>query len=217
MVCPEVRVFIGYDPREAVAYHTCVQSIISTARDPNNLMFTPLRGERRDGSNDFIYARFLVPYLCGFKGRAIFMDGDMIVRAPIEDLADLCPLDQGVAVVKHDYKTKHPIKYLGNRNDDYPRKNWSSVIVWNCGFYPHRVLTPDFVGKASGEYLHRFSWLSDEHIADLPREWNRLALEENLTPADKLRHYTIGTPCFPDYADTDDEWWKHYRDAITPL
>jgi hypothetical protein len=216
VVREEVRIFIGFDPREAVAYHTCVQSIIEHARDPNRLSFTPIRGERRDGSNDFIYARFLVPYLTGYKGKAVFLDGDMIVRAPIEDLVDLCPWNKGVAVVKHDYKTKYPIKYLGNKNGDYPRKNWSSVVVWNCGFYPNRVLTPEFVDKASGEYLHRFHWLSDEHIHALPKEWNRLALEEELTPEDKLRHYTIGTPCFEDYKDTDPEWWGHYRNAIAP-
>ena len=81
-----MRVFVGFDPREAVAYHACVQSIIETARDPLALQFTPVTGPLRDGSNAFIYARFLVPHLCGFSGFAVFLDGDMVVRAPIEDL-----------------------------------------------------------------------------------------------------------------------------------
>jgi hypothetical protein len=141
-----VRVFIGFDPREAAAYHTCVQSIIETCSRPEELQFTPVTGERRDGSNAFIYARFLVPYWCDFKGEAVFLDGDMIVRSDIRELSGM--VNHGVAVVKHAYTTKHPIKYLGNKNEDYPRKNWSSVIWWNCGFYPNRILHPDFVASA---------------------------------------------------------------------
>jgi hypothetical protein len=212
-----LRIFIGFDPREAAAYHVCVQSIIETCSEPHRLQFTPVRGERRDGSNDFIYARFLVPYWCGFKGKALFIDGDMLVRSDVSELFATPMAYKGVCVVKHDYKTKHPTKYLGNPNPDYPRKNWSSVVLWDCGFMPHRVLTPDHVAKATGAWLHRFSWLSDEQIGDLPREWNRLALEEDLTPGDKLRHYTIGTPCFAEYADTDAEWHQTYRRAIAPL
>lgn len=214
-----MRVFIGYDPREAVAYHACVQSIIETARNPVDLSFTPVTGPRRDGSNDFIYARFLVPYLCGYSGSALFVDGDMIVRAPIEDLFALGRLDKGACVVKHDYKTKHPIKYLGNKNEDYPRKNWSSVVLWNCGYMPNRVLTPEYVATQSGSHLHRFAWLSDRQIGDLPQEWNRLAMEQEIKPDDKLLHYTIGTPCFAEYAGCDgaEHWYATYRRMIAPL
>lgn len=215
-----VPVFIGYDAREAVAYHVCQQSIIDNCSDPSRLEFHPVMGERRDGSNDFIYARFLVPYLCGFGGYAIFMDGDMIVRGDVVKLADEgVPLGMGVRVVKHDYQTKHPVKYLGYPNEDYPRKNWSSVVVWDCGFYPHRVLTPTFVANATGAYLHRFSWLKDDQIAELPDSWNRLVMEQPVRASDALLHYTIGTPCFTDYADCDhaEEWWATYRRAIKPL
>jgi hypothetical protein len=212
------RIFIGYDPREAVAYHTCVQSIIDTARDPLALSFTPVTGPMRDGSNAFIYARFLVPYLCGFSGVALFLDGDMTVRAPIEDLFALTRLDVGACVVKHDYKTKHPTKYLGNKNEDYPRKNWSSVTLWNCGYFPNRVLSPEYVQTQTGSHLHRFGWLSDHQIGDLPTEWNRLVLEQDVEPTDKLLHYTIGTPCFAEYADCDaaEDWHAAYRRATTP-
>lgn len=214
-----MRIFIGYDTREAVAYHTCVQSIIDTARDPKQLTFTPITGERRDGSNDFIYARFLVPSLCGFRGTALFVDGDMIVRHPVEDLFALERPYVGASVVKHDYKTKHPVKYLGNKNDDYPRKNWSSVILWQCGYAPNRKLTPEFVAKQTGSYLHRFGWLSDEQIGELPQEWNRLVLEQGVQPTDKLLHYTIGTPCFAEYADCDhaEEWHDTLGRALAPI
>ena len=213
-----LRIFIGYDPREASAYHVCQQSIIEHAKDKNRLQFHPVCGERRDGSNDFIYARFLVPYVCQFMGQALFIDGDMIVRTDIAELFDQNELGfKGVRVVKHNYKTKYPSKYLDNKNEDYPRKNWSSVILWNCSYWPNRTLTPEVVANATGDYLHRFMWLQDHEIGELPREWNRLVLEEPMTQQDKLRHYTIGTPCFPEYADTDQEWWDVYSRMIAPI
>jgi hypothetical protein len=207
-----IRVFIGYDPREAVAYHTCVQSIVENTKA--HVSFHPVRGERRDGSNDFIYARFLVPWLSGFSGTSIFLDGDMIVRGDIAELYAQRRGDLGVQVVQHDYKTKYPVKYLGNKNEDYPRKNWSSVILWNNAYFPNRKLTPEFVASKPGSFLHRFLWLNDGQIGALPSEWNRLVLEQDVKPDDKLLHYTIGTPCFTDYPDA--EWQRVYERAITP-
>jgi len=214
------RIFIGYDPREAVAYHVCQQSIIEQSPDPTKLEFIPVCGARRDGSNDFIYARFLIPHLCGYRGRALFLDGDMIVRRPVEELFEHCKTGAGVSVVKRpDYATKHPTKYLGNPNENYPRKNWSSVILWECGYFPNRKLTPEFVATQSGSYLHRFGWLTDAQIGDLPEEWNRLVLEEPTSDNDALLHYTIGTPCFAEYADCDraEEWYAVYGRMVAPL
>jgi hypothetical protein len=215
-----IRVFIGYDKREASAYHVCQQSIIENCSEPNRLQFTPITGEQRDGSNAFIYARFLVPHYCGFKGSAIFLDGDMVVMGDITELWERRhALYVGCSVVPHDYQTKHPVKYLGYPNKDYPRKNWSSVIVWNCDYYPNRVLTPKFVQEATGEYLHRFQWLKDDQIGLIPDKWNRLVLEQEIQPDDKLLHYTIGIPAFQEYADCDgaEHWWKTYRNAFTPI
>lgn len=213
------RIFVGYDPREAVAYHACVQSIIEHCPDKHLLQFTPVSGEQRDGSNAFIYARFLVPYWCGFRGKALFIDGDMLVRTDIGELFREQLMGYGAAVVKHDYKTRHPVKYLGNPNADYPRKNWSSVMLWDCGFFPNRCLTPDFVASKDGAYLHRLSWLADHQILGLPDTWNKLVLEQELEADDKLRHWTIGTPCFAEYADCDgaDEWHQTYKRMIAPL
>lgn len=216
-----LRVFIGHDVREASAYHVCQESIISTASRPEELCFTPVTGERRDGSNDFIYARFLPPYWCGYKGMAIFMDGDMIVRGDIFELERLALSNSGVgvSVVKRpDYQTKFPTKYLGNKNENYPRKNWSSVMVWNCEFSANKVLTPTFIAASSGAFLHRFKWLQDTEIGDLPRAWNRLVLEETVRDEDQLLHYTIGTPCFPEYATLEhsDEWHAMRRRMNAP-
>ena len=211
-----IPVFVGYDPREAIAFHTCVNSIIRHATQPVAIhpvalnLFRDYSETHTDGSNHFIYTRFLVPYLMRWQGWAIFIDGDMIVRDDITKLWQLRETNKDVMVVKHDYKTRMPVKYLGAKNEDYPRKNWSSVIVWNCNSFPNRRLTPEFVQKSTGSFLHRFSWLDDERIGELPPEWNWLPDEYGPNSDAKLLHYTLGTPCFHEFADTPqaDEWHR---------
>lgn len=211
-----IPIFIGYDPREAVAYHVCVNSIIRHASQPVNI--TPLAlstlGDytetHSDGSNQFIYSRFLVPYLMDYQGWAIFIDGDMLLRGDIAELWKLQDQYCDVMVVKHDYETKMTEKYMGSKNENYPRKNWSSVILWNCQSWPNRKLTPEFVQKQTGSYLHRFTWVEDERIGELPKGWNWLPDEYGTNSDAKLLHYTLGTPCFHDFATTPmaDEWHR---------
>ena len=211
-----IPVYIGYDPREAVAFHTCANSIIRHASQPVAIvpvalnLFSDYKETHTDGSNHFIYTRFLVPHLQEYTGWAIFIDGDMIVRDDIVKLWELQNLYMDVMVVKHDYKTRMPVKYLGAKNENYPRKNWSSVILWNCNSFPNRQLTPKFIQKSTGSELHRFSWIEDKRIGELPPEWNWLPDEYGPNPAAKLLHYTLGTPCFHEFADTPmaDEWHK---------
>ena len=211
-----IPVYIGYDPREAVAFHTCANSIIRHASQPVAIvpvalnLFSDYEETHTDGSNHFIYTRFLVPHLQEYTGWAIFIDGDMIVRDDIVKLWELQNLYMDVMVVKHDYKTRMPVKYLGAKNENYPRKNWSSVILWNCNSFPNRQLTPKFIQKSTGSELHRFSWIEDKRIGELPPEWNWLPDEYGPNPAAKLLHYTLGTPCFHEFADTPmaDEWHR---------
>jgi lipopolysaccharide biosynthesis glycosyltransferase len=211
-----IPIFIGYDPREAIAYHTCVNSIIRHASQPVAIMplaLNLLQGYNEthtDGSNHFIYSRFLVPHLMGFSDWAIFIDGDMILRDDIVKLWNLRELSMDVMVVKHDYKTRMTEKYLGSKNEDYPRKNWSSVILWNCSSFPNRRLTPEFIEKATGAQLHRFSWIDDKRIGELPKEWNWLPDEFGSNPDAKLLHYTLGAPCFHEFATTPqgEEWHR---------
>jgi len=211
-----IPIFIGYDPREAIAYHTCVNSIIRKATAPvslNPLALNLLNGykeQHNDGSNHFIYSRFLVPHLTNYNGWAIFLDGDMILRTDIQELWKLRDESKAVMVVKHDYKTRMPVKYLGAKNEDYPRKNWSSVILWNCGHPANRIVTPEYVQNATGAQVHRFSWLSDYEIGSLPIEWNWLPDEFGANSNAKLLHYTLGTPSFHEFATTPmgDEWHR---------
>jgi lipopolysaccharide biosynthesis glycosyltransferase len=212
-----IPIFIGYDPREAIAYHVCANSIIRHSSQP--ISFNPLalnimkdyKEQHTDGSNHFIYSRFLVPHLMQYKGWAIFMDGDMLLRDDINNLWALRDETKAVQVVKHDYKTRLTEKYLGSKNEDYPRKNWSSVILWNCGHPANAVVTPEFVQNATGAQVHRFTWLDDSLIGELPVEWNWLDIEYNHNHNAKLVHYTLGTPCFHEFADRGsfaNEWHR---------
>jgi hypothetical protein len=215
----KISMVVGFDQREAIAYHVFCQSVLEKCSLP--VQFLPLsinslanyRETHTDGSNKFIYSRFLTPFLMDWKGWAIFADGDMVCRSDIHDLWSLRDESKAVLVVKHDYMTKANTKYLGNKNENYPRKNWSSLVLWNCSHSANRLLTPDFIQSQPGSYLHRFSWLSDELIGNLPAEWNWLATEYEDNYDANLVHYTLGTPCFKEYSDSAmaDEWMACYE------
>ncbi len=216
-----INLYVGYDEREAIAYHVFCHSVIKNTSIP--VKITPLvlsqlkefNETHQDRSNDFIYSRFLTPYLNEFDGWAIFADGDMICQADLKELIGMADPNKALLVVKHDYQTKASIKYLGNINENYPRKNWSSVILWNCSHPKHKILTPEFVSNQTGKFLHRFSWLDDNDIGELPVEWNWLACEYEKNTEAKLIHYTLGTPCFKDFRDTDmaEIWYDYYESA----
>jgi len=220
-----VNIVVGFDQREAIAYHVFCQSVIDRSSLP--VQFLPLspRGisdyveTHQDGSNVFIYRRFLTPYLMDYQGWALFADGDMICNSDIANLWRMRDASKAVMVAKHDYKTKAATKYLGNKNEDYPRKNWSSVILWNCGHPANRVLTPKFVQSQTGAFLHRFHWLKDEDIGEIPKEWNWLAVEYESKEGVDLIHYTLGTPCFKAYRDCDmaARWHEAFEQTISGM
>lgn len=220
--CYPIQLFAGFDEREEVGYHAFCSSVIHRATVPVSI--TPLSlgtvqrlyGEgHRDGTNGFIYLRFLIPYLMNFEGFAIFCDGaDMVVDADIAELAALYDPYKAVQVVKHDYRTKHPRKYVGTAmeapNGDYPKKNWSSVMLINCSHYAWREMTPERVASLPGGYLHRFEFIPERFIGELPVEWNWLADEYGPNDRAKLLHWTAGIPGFKHYRNAPhaDKWFK---------
>ena len=212
-----LNIFVGFDQKEAIAYHTFTQSLIECSSIPlsivplaeNNLNF--YNEKHTDGTNKFTYSRFLIPYLMGYDGWAIFFDGDMVCLSDLKKLKNFFNPNYAVSVVKHEYKTKQKTKYFGQKNEDYPRKNWSSVIIWNCSHPKNKILTPSLINSKDGAFLHRFKWLNDIDIGSLPKSWNWLAIEypekENLN----LIHYTLGTPCFKKYSNSSlSKHWKIY-------
>lgn len=220
-----IDLVVGYDFREAIAYHVFCQSVLQRTSVP--VRFLPLTPQavssyaetHKCGSNAFVYRRFLTPWLMAYEGWAIFADGDMVAEADLAELWALRDPTKAVLVAKHEYNTKAATKYLGARNEDYPRKNWSSLILWNCSHPANRILTPTFVAEMSGCFLHRFGWLADELVGDLPKTWNWLAIEYESRDDAKLIHYTLGTPCFRDYRDSAmaDRWHSAYRQASSGL
>ena len=229
MVIQPLKIFVGFDGEvEPVAYHVFCQSVIEKATIP--VSFTPLAlntlenyiETHDDGSNAFIYSRFLVPYLCDFRGYALYVDGDMLCRDDVNNLIDEIDPFAAVSVVQHDYKTKHPVKYCGNKNEDYPKKNWSSLMFWDCGHYKNARLTPEYIMKHEGKHLHRFEWLKNDFVdlvGELPKEWNWLVSEYDYNPDAKLVHFTIGTPCFSDYNKCDyaEEWQFTLDNLLIPM
>lgn len=214
-----IFVVVGFDQRESVAYHVFCQSVLETSSYP--VCFLPLavntlrgfRDNHIDGSNQFTYSRFLTPFLTNFTGWAIYADGDMVCTKDIADLWKLRDETKAVQVVKHNYKTKKPFKYLGNKNEDYPRKNWSSLILWNCSHPANKVLTAEFIQGKPGSFLHRFSWLEEKEIGELPIEWNWLAIEYPDNINANIIHYTLGTPCFNHYSQSSMSsfWHSAYK------
>ena len=130
----------------------------------------------------------------------------MLMRADIAELWALRDPYKPVQVVKHDYRTKWPRKYLGTKmeapNEDYPRKQWSSVMILNCMHMSWRKLTPESVQKMTGQELHRFSWLQEDEIGELPKEWNWLVQEDGPNPDAKLLHFSSGVPLMPAHANS---------------
>ena len=205
------RVFIGFDSAETVAYHVLSHSIHRHASAPVSI--TPIMRSQIDSlytrprgpleSTDFSMTRFLVPYISGYEGHSLFLDCDMLCQADIGELFlyGLAYPDKAVQVVKHDYVPKSGTKFLDQPQTIYRRKNWSSVMLFNNALC--KQLTPDYVNTATGLDLHQFSWLKDEQIGELPRDWNWLVGEYEQNDKAKLLHYTLGGPWFDESRSCD--------------
>lgn len=211
-----IRLFCGHDSREAIGFHVFVASVIERASVPVAIHVLGSEGLPQ-GSNAFTYSRFLVPSLCGFKGRAIFADAsDMLMLGDVAELDALFDESKAVQVVQHPtYTTRHPIKYRGTDmqcpNLSYARKNWASLMLINCK-HPgweepaHRQPSVGLLG---------FDFLPDDAIGALPSEWNRLVDEGQPPESAKIMHWTAGIPAFPLYANAPGaDAWREQRDKM---
>jgi hypothetical protein len=210
-----IRIFIGYDPREAVAFNVLSYSILRRSSVP--VTIAPLALSQLNGilkrerhplqSTDFSFSRFLVPYLSDYTGHSIFMDCDMLVLDDIAELWSLRDSAYALQVVKHDHRPRETVKFLKQTQTAYEKKNWSSVMLFNnekC-----TSLTPEYVSTASGLDLHQFKWLNgDQHIGGLPHRWNHLVDYDPPSKDVSLAHYTLGGPYFPEYVNCEysSEW-----------
>jgi lipopolysaccharide biosynthesis glycosyltransferase len=219
-----IRVFIGYDSAEEVAFSVLSYSIHSHASQPvavAPVKLAELRGvfERPQNSlqsTEFSFSRFLTPWLAGYDGWALFMDCDMLMRRDIAELWALRDERYAVQVVKHHHVPKEDVKFLGHTQTKYEKKNWSSVMLMNCARC--RVLTPEYVNRASGLELHQFKWLeSDELIGALPAQWNHLVGYDAKHDGVALAHFTTGGPWFDQYKDADfaGEWFAAEKQMLS--
>lgn len=217
-----IPIFVGYDEREAVGFPVFCHSVL--ARTAERVSFEPVRGIKRpESSTSFEPGRWSVPGRCGFRGIAVWAECDMLCLANIAELVALLDSNCDVMVVKHDYRTRFPVKFLGQKNEDYPRKNWSSLMVFNCNAAVWRRIE-DVQPKLSD--LHRFpesitvgtrkvDLFDQDRIGALPMAWNHLVGEYMPNPAAKLAHFTIGLPIWPEYADCEHAAaWRAERDRM---
>lgn len=202
-----MKIFVGYDSREDIAYRVCKHSIMT--RQPDAEVIPIIQDEltqsgvyTRDvdplSSTEFTFTRFLIPYLMNYQGWAIFLDCDFLCQIDIAELFELADEKYAVMVVQHEYTPAEGTKMDGQKQSPYPRKNWSSMVLWNCGHPSNKAVTPNLVNTETGQYLHRFQWLSDAEIGALPHEYNWLVgwYEGRKDGNPKLIHYTEGGPWF---------------------
>jgi lipopolysaccharide biosynthesis glycosyltransferase len=206
-----MQIFVGWDSREEEAYDVCVHSLRRHTSHPVNIL--PLkqaelraqgiyqRGADPLASTEFTYTRFLVPALAQYKGWALFCDCDFLWLGDVEELFSLRQERYALMCVQHEYRPTETVKMDGAPQSVYPRKNWSSLMLFNCAHPANKALTPEVVNQQSGAFLHRLQWLDDALIGAVPLTWNWLE-GWNDPPSQgtpKVVHYTRGGPWFENW------------------
>jgi len=221
------RVFIGWDQREPEAYEVAKYSLVRRASVPVEVVPIKLDELRARGlyardvdplaSTEFTYSRFLTPTLAGFSGWALFCDCDFLWLGDVGELLEHTQSAKAVYCVQHDYRPRETTKMDGAVQTVYPRKNWSSLMLFNCDHDAVRALTPQVVNRESGAYLHRMQWVADADIGALPVDWNWLEgwNEKPARGTPKAVHFTRGGPWFPQWQDVDyGDLWRIERDEM---
>lgn len=233
-----MKIFVGFDDRELDAYDVCLGSIKWHTPAPVNVTKLDQHDLRAAGiytrsfhydhaqriddidgrpfSTDFSFSRFAVPHLMGYQGWALFCDCDFLFTQSMRDLFELADPQYAVQVVKRDYQPADGIKMDGQAQQAYPRKLWSSLVLWNCSHPANRAMTPEAMNTQTGSWLHGFSWLRDGEIGELPLEWNWIPGVDVRPPFKTVPfgiHYSLGTPSMPGYEHCEyaDLWKSELR------
>lgn len=220
-----LKIFVGYDKREDIAWQVCRHSLLRHAS--GDITVIPIRQDSvrelglytrpydKSSSTEFSLTRFLAPYLAAQGGWIVFCDCDFLYTADITKVVEGLDPARALYVVQHDYEPKFAIKMDGKQQTIYPRKNWSSFMVFNCDHPDVKALTPEVVNTATPAFLHRFEWIKDgDAIGALDLDWNFLEGEypkPEQTP--RVIHYTNGGPWFDEWQDVDyADLWRDERD-----
>jgi hypothetical protein len=230
----DVSIYVGWDPREADAFAVACRSIRRHLNTPYPIYGLVLADLQKKGlytrpieyrpsaadrpvmwdvvsdapqSTEHANARFLVPHLAK-KGWAMFTDGDVLARANLGRMLEELNPHYAVYCVKHQHVPAGTLKMDGQVQTSYSRKNWSSVMVFNCEHPANKSLTPELFNTIPGRDLHRMCWLRDDEIGELPPEYNFLVGHTDPAIDPKIVHFTDGTPAMPGYENVPfaDEW-----------
>lgn len=229
-----MRCFIGWDSRETLAYQVAADSFARQVT--KQIPITPIKAhnvkpmlwrtvENRKGqmwdvvsdapmSTEFAISRFLVPHLA--RGWALFVDCDVVFLSDPVEIFALADDRYALMCVQHpDYAPTESVKMDGQAQTSYARKNWSSVMLWNCDHPANASLTIDLINSTPGRDLHRFCWLHDDEIGELPAAWNWLVGVQPKPEVPRLAHFTLGGPWIPGWQPKEhDEIWT---DALSVL
>ncbi len=224
-----LRIFIGWDSREPIAYEVARASALKHASVPLEIVPIKLQDLVDKGvytrevdplaSTEFTYSRFFTPWLAGFNGWALFCDCDFLFLGDIGGLLSYKDPSKAVYCVQYDYQPKDSVKMDGKVQTSYPRKNWSSCMWFNCDHPSTRKLTPELINRETGAYLHRMQWAADDEIGALPTDYNWLEgwNEKPEKGLPKVVHYTRGGPWFKDWQNVDyADLWRAEADAVEP-
>lgn len=221
------NVYIGFDSREKIASDVCEFSIRKNSSNKVKInLLNKKRLEKKKllyrvddklSSTEFTFSRFLIPYLNSYKGWALFCDCDFLWLNDIEKLFEQRNDKYAVMCVQHDYTPKSKTKMDGKKQLLYPRKNWSSMVLWNCEHPSNKIINLNTVNNQTGKFLHRFGWLEDKLIGKIDYSWNWLVGWYKLKKNKKLNaiHFTEGGPWFENYKNCDfSEIWRDYKNEM---
>jgi hypothetical protein len=228
------KVFIGYDSHEEIVFEVCKYSMRKNSSIPLDITQLNQKTFRERGiywrtkdpkqSTEFTYLRFFPPFLMNYTGWALFCDDDFLWTGDIAELVDQLDDSKAIMCVQHEINTTYDIKLAGVVQEPYPRKNWSSCMLFNCGHPANRGLDLETINREGGQFLHRFQWIKDDNlIGSFDKTWNFLVgwypKMENGIP--KVIHYTEGGAHFPDYrnlpksdplTDYHDLWLEYLKE-----
>lgn len=216
------NIFIGLDEPSEIAFQKCKTSILKHntrynisihAINYNNVKEYDRIKDKYE-STQFAFARFFTPFISEYNGVSIFCDGDFLFIDSIDNLLDLYDPKFALQCCKHEYKPNNLTKMGGKLQSNYPRKNWSSLMIFNNEHPKNKTLNPETINNQSGAFLHRFKWLEDEEIGNIPIEWNWLVgyYKENNNFKPKALHFTDGGPWLEEYKDCEyNKMWVEYE------
>ena len=228
-----ITLYIGFDSSnhgQQVAFDVCKRSVLRFTNDINIVKLSKqnlkdkriyLRDNDNDASTEFTYTRFLVPFLNSYDGYAIFCDSDFIWRCDINELKQYFDNSKAISCIQHKYdKCNSSLKMDGLKQEWYPRKNWSSLMIFNCSHPDCGNLTIDSIAHQTPQWLHRMVWTIDENIGSIMKTYNYLLGYYNDDDDPKVVHLTDGGPWHNDwytnkiFKDTkyEIEWMRYLND-----